>query len=198
MGHIAHKLVKDQPVPLACLRLSLLRLNTEPECDVLTSSGGREELTCLHCSFLEYAECQPCHSHPRIGEANPAGRQTDATVVNIFWPWEQLLRLVGGADKPHRMVQAGLSSSAKPEEDLCYRRANGQRKKNNLAPYPYRLSVRGETLLPAPQFQVAYARLRSEAKTMREEQRDKVQACRSVKDRGRQCLFSVKESLFSW
>lgn len=147
--------------------------------------------------LMDYAVCQLCHSHPRIGEANPAGRQTDATVVNIFWPWEQLLRLVGRADKPHRMVQAALSSSAKPEEDLCYRRANGQRKKNNLAPYPYLLSARGETLLPAPQFQVAYARLRSKAKTTREEQRDKVQACRSVKDWGRQCLFSVKESLFS-
>lgn len=104
---------------------------------------------------MEYAECIPCHSQPHIGEANPAGRQTDATVVNIFWPWDQLLRLVEGADKPHRMVQAGLSSSAKPEEDLCYRWTNRERKKNNLAPYPYLLSARVETLLPAPQFQVA-------------------------------------------
>lgn len=37
-----------------------------------------------------------------------SGRQTDATVVNIFWPWDQLLRPAGGLDKPHRMAQPGL------------------------------------------------------------------------------------------
>lgn len=99
----------------------------------IRGSVRREQFTCLHCSFMEYAErtlsFSSSRSHPHIGEANPAGRQTDATVVNIFWPWDQLLRLVGGADKPHRMVQTGLSSSAKPEEALCYRWTNRQRKK---------------------------------------------------------------------
>lgn len=62
--------------------------------------------------------------HP--AQTNPAGRQTDATLVNIFWPWDQVLGPAGGADEPHRTVQAGLSSSAKPEEQLCYRRTRGR------------------------------------------------------------------------
>lgn len=142
-------------ISLACLQLNHLWLNRDPESDVHASSARLEQFACLRRSFVEYAVCIPCHWHPHIGEANPAGRQTDATVVNIFWPWDQLLRLVGGADKPHRMVQAGLSSPAKPEEDFCYRRTKQERKKNSLAPYPYLLCARGETLLPAPQFQVA-------------------------------------------
>lgn len=35
-------------------------------------------------------------------------RQTDATFVNIFWPWDQLLMLAGGPDKPPQDGTAGL------------------------------------------------------------------------------------------
>lgn len=63
----------------------------------------------------------PSLFHP--AQTNPAGRQTDATLVNIFWPWDQVL---GPAGEPHRTAQAGLSSSAKPEEQLCYRRTRGR------------------------------------------------------------------------
>lgn len=123
---VAHELVKHHMVPVATFG------STESQNLMFTSPQG--EVTCLDCSCMQYAECILCHSPLHIFQANPAGRQTDATVVNIFWPWDQLLRLVEGGDKPHRMVQAGLSSSAKPEEDLCYRWTNWQRKNNNLAP----------------------------------------------------------------
>lgn len=75
-----------------------------------------------------------------------SGRQTDATVINIFWPWDQLLRLAGGDDKPHRMAQSGLSNVTKPEKDLSYRSTNWQRKNSSS----YLLSAWGTTLLPAP------------------------------------------------
>lgn len=75
-----------------------------------------------------------------------SGRQTDATVINIFWPWDQLLRLAGGDDKPHRMAQSGLSNVTKPEKDLSYRSTNRQRKNSSS----YLLSAWGTTLLPAP------------------------------------------------
>lgn len=138
----------------------------------------------------------PCLSQPRIREANPAGRQTDATVVNIFWPWDQLLRLVGGPDKPHRMVQTVLSTSAKPEEDLRYRWTKRWTEKKKKNPTTWRLilisSLRREKhsfLLPGLRWR---ARLSSEAKTTKEEQK-RPNLLEEVEEQERRCLFSVKE-----
>lgn len=39
-----------------------------------------------------------------------SGRATDATVVNIFWPWDQLLSLSAANDKRHRMTAALITT----------------------------------------------------------------------------------------
>lgn len=48
----------------------------------LTRRGQRQMFTLLICVYAVYFH---------LAGMNPAGKQTDATVVNILWPWDQLL-----------------------------------------------------------------------------------------------------------
>lgn len=120
--------VDRQKLLLTSLQMSHLwweRGQRGPVSDVDPSSGRRGERR-MFTLLLLAAERRPLGSLFHPAQTNPAGRQTDATLVNIFWPRDQVLGPAGGAVEPHRTVQAGLSSSAKPEEQLCYRRTRGR------------------------------------------------------------------------